>query len=82
MHNKSFKVLGCIVFVTGVLSGLAGCSSMPSQLHSEKLIFQLRKKQSHLTLMLLQHKMIRKVRSRKQKEALRQRDRRLEQNLN
>ena len=31
MHNKSFKVLGCIVFVTGVLSGLAGCSSMPSQ---------------------------------------------------
>ena len=31
MHNKSFKVLSCIVFVTGVLSGLAGCSSMPSQ---------------------------------------------------
>ena len=30
--------------------------------------------------MLLQHKMIRKVRIRKQKEALRQRDRRLEQN--
>jgi len=22
MHNKSFKVLSCMVFVTGVLSGL------------------------------------------------------------
>ena len=31
MHNKSFKVLSCIVFVTGVLSGLSGCSSMPSR---------------------------------------------------
>ena len=31
MHNKRFKVLSCIVFVTGVLSGLVGCSGMPSQ---------------------------------------------------
>ena len=31
MHNKSFKVLSCIVFATGVLSGLAGCGSMQSQ---------------------------------------------------
>ena len=31
MHNQSFKALSRIVFVTGALSGLAGCSSMPSQ---------------------------------------------------
>lgn len=31
MHNKRFKVLSCIVFVTGVLSGLVGGSGMPSQ---------------------------------------------------
>ena len=31
MCNKNLKVLSCLFFVTGVLSGLAGCSSMPSQ---------------------------------------------------
>lgn len=31
MHNKRFKVLSCIVFVTGVLSGFVGCSGMPSR---------------------------------------------------
>ena len=31
MYNKNLKILGCMVFVTGALSGLAGCSCMPSK---------------------------------------------------
>ena len=31
MCNKNLKTLGCMVLVTGALSGLAGCSCMPSK---------------------------------------------------
>ena len=31
MCNKNLKILGCMVLVTGALSGLAGCSCMPSK---------------------------------------------------
>lgn len=31
MCNKNLKVLSCLFFVTSALSGLGGCSSMPSQ---------------------------------------------------
>ena len=31
MCNKNLKILSCMVLVTGALSGLAGCSSVPSK---------------------------------------------------
>ena len=31
MCNKNLKILSCMVLVTGALSGLAGCSCMPSK---------------------------------------------------
>ncbi len=31
MHNKSFRILSCMVLVIGVLLGLAGCGGMPSK---------------------------------------------------
>lgn len=31
MCNKNLKTLSCMVLVTGALSGLTGCSCMPSK---------------------------------------------------
>ena len=48
MCNKNLKILGCMVLVTGALSGLAGCGCTPSK------PIQTEEKQLPLTLMILQ----------------------------
>lgn len=37
MCNKNLKAAGCIALITGILSGAAGCGSMPSNLVQEEV---------------------------------------------